>query len=134
MLNLKILGGICFVEIVGTVGTALGYSIAVGASVVGTSLLTIYTINLGKEKLQKKICPECRCEIQKSNRICPECGHLFQKGISEEKLTDFIEKEKEDNMTSNQIDKAFEKVERISVEDVDAYEDELAEIFSRKNN
>lgn len=133
MLKLKILGGICFMEIVGTVGTVMGYSIAVGASVVGTSLLTIYTINLGKEKLQKKICPECRCEIQKSNRICPECGHLFQKGISEEKLTDFIEKEKEDDMSSVQIDKAFEKVEMISMENADSYEAELDKIFSGEN-
>ena len=133
MLNLKILGGICFMEIVGTVGAAMGCGIEAGASVVGTSLLTIYTIFLGTEKLQKKICPECRCEIQKSNRICPECGHLFQKGISEEKLTDFIEKEKEDDMSSVQIDKAFEKVEMISMENADSYEAELDKIFSGEN-
>ena len=126
MLNLKILGGICFMEIVGTVGAAMGCGIEAGASVVGTSLLTIYTIFLGKEKLQKKICPECRCEIQKSNRICPECGHLFQ-------LTDFIEKEKEDDMSSVQIDKAFEKVEMISMENADSYEAELDKIFSGEN-
>ena len=122
-------------EIVGTVGAAMGCGIAEGASVVGTSLLTIYIIFLGKEKLQKKICPECRCEIQKSNRICPECGHLFQKGISEEKLTDFIEKEKEDkdDRSSAQIDKAFEKVEMISMDNVDSYEAELDKIFSGEN-
>ena len=132
-MDLKILGGICFMEIVGTVGTAMGCSITAGASVVGTSLLTIYTIFWTKEKLQKKICPECRCEIQRSNRICPECGHLFQKGISEEKLTDFIEKEKEADMSSAQIDKAFEKVETISMENVDSYEAELDKIFSGEN-
>lgn len=132
-MDLKILGGICFMEIVGTVGTAMGCSITAGASVVGTSLLTIYTIFWAKEKLQKKICPECRCEIQRSNRICPECGHLFQKGISEEKLTDLIEKEKENDMSSAQIDKAFEKVETISMENVDSYEAELDKIFSGEN-
>lgn len=60
-------------------------------------------------------------------------GHLFQTGISNEKLTDFIEKEKEAEMTSAQIDKDFEKIETISIEDAITYEEELNDIFQRKN-
>ena len=88
-------------------------------------MLTVYTVYLGMEKHNKKICPECQCEIRKSYRICPECGHLFQEGLSEEQLTDVIEKEKEDDMSSEQIDRAFEKVDTLSMEEVKAYDSEL---------
>ena len=65
------------------------------------------------------------------NRICPECGHLFQKGLSEEQLTDVIEKEKEDDMSSEQIDRVFEKVDTLSIEEIKAYDSELDD-FLRK--
>ena len=123
-MELKILGSICFLEAVGTVGNIMGYHL-------GAGLLTVYTVYLGMEKTHKKICPECQCEIRKSYRICPECGHLFQEGLSEEQLTDVIEKEKEDDMSSEQIDRAFEKVDTLSMEEVKAYDSELDD-FLRK--
>lgn len=79
-MELKILGSICFLEAVGTVGNIMGYHLGAGICLAGTSLLTVYTVYLGMEKTHKKICPECQCEIRKSYRICPECGHLFKKG------------------------------------------------------
>ena len=36
-------------------------------------------------------------------------------------------------MTSAQIDKDFEKIETISIEDAITYEEELNDIFQRKN-
>ena len=89
-MELKILGSICFLEAVGTVGNIMGYHLGAGICRAGTSLLTVYTVYLGMEKTHKKICPECQCEIRKSYRICPECGHLFQEGLSEEQLTDCL--------------------------------------------
>ena len=50
---------------------------------------------------------------------------------SEEQLTDVIEKEKEDDMSSEQIDRAFEKVDTLSMEEVKAYDSELDD-FLRK--
>ena len=122
-MELKILGSICFLEAVGTVGNIMGYHLGAGICLAGTSLLTVYTVYLGMEKTHKKICPECQCEIRKSYRICPECGHLFQEGLSE--------KEKEDDMSSEQIDRAFEKVDTLSMEEVKAYDSELDD-FLRK--
>ena len=52
-------------------------------------------------------------------------------GLSEEQLTDVIEKEKEDDMSSEQIDRAFEKVDTLSMEEVKAYDSELDD-FLRK--
>lgn len=56
---------------------------------------------------------------------------FFQEGLSEEQLTDVIEKEKEDDMSSEQIDRAFEKVDTLSMEEVKAYDSELDD-FLRK--
>lgn len=130
MLNLKILGGICSIEIIGAVGNVMGYTAAAGVILAGTSLLAAYTVYLGSASLQKKICPECKSKIRKSYRICPECGFLFQKGLSEEQLTDFIEKEKED-ASSEQIDKAFEKVDTVSIEEINGYDSELDEYLRK---
>ena len=71
------------------------------------------------------------CLPRREHIICPECGHLFQKGLSEEQLTDVIEKEKEDDMSFEQIDRVFEKVDTLSIEEIKAYDSELDD-FLRK--
>ena len=131
MLNLKILSVICGIELVGAIGNVMGVAAANEILLGGTCLLAGYTVYLGTENFQKKTCPECKSKIRKAYRICPECGHLFQKGLSEEQLTDVIEKEKEDDMSSEQIDRAFEKVDTLSIEEIKAYDSELDD-FLRK--
>lgn len=131
MLNLKILSVICGIELVGAIGNVMGVAAANEILLGGTCLLAGYTVYLGTENFQKKTCPECKSKIRKAYRICPECGHLFQKGLSEEQLTDVIEKEKEDDMSSEQIDRAFEKVDTLSMEEIKAYDSELDD-FLRK--
>ena len=131
MLNLKILSVICGIELVGAIGNVMGVAAANEILLGGTCLLAGYTVYLGTENFQKKTCPECKSKIRKAYRICPECGFLFQKGVSEEQLTDAIEKEKEDDMSSEQIDRAFEKVDTLSMEEVKAYDSELDD-FLRK--
>ena len=131
MQNLKILSVICGIELVGAIGNVMGVAAANEILLGGTCLLAGYTVYLGTENFQKKTCPECKSKIRKAYRICPECGHLFQKGLSEEQLTDVIEKEKEDDMSSEQIDRAFEKVDTLSMEEVKAYDSELDD-FLRK--
>ena len=131
MLNLKILSVICGIELVGAIGNVMGVAAAHEILLGGTCLLAGYTVYLGTENFQKKTCPECKSKIRKAYRICPECGHLFQKGLSEEQLTDVIEKEKEDDMSSEQIDRVFEKVDSLSIEEIKAYDSELDD-FLRK--
>ena len=131
MLNLKILSVICGIEFVGAIGNVMGVAAANEILLGGTCLLAGYTVYLGTENFQKKTCPECKSKIRKAYRICPECGHLFQKGLSEEQLTDVIEKEKEDDMSSEQIDRVFEKVDTLSIEEIKAYDSELDD-FLRK--
>ena len=131
MLNLKILSVICGIELVGAIGNVMGVAAANEILLGGTCLLAGYTVYLGTENFQKKTCPECKSKIRKAYRICPECGHLFQKGLSEEQLTDVIEKEKEADMSSEQIDRVFEKVDTLSIEEIKAYDSELDD-FLRK--
>ena len=131
MLNLKILSVICGIELVGAIGNVMGVAAANEILLGGTCLLAGYTVYLGTENFQKKTCPECKSKIRKAYRICPECGHLFQKGLSEEQLTDVIEKEKEDDMSFEQIDGVFEKVDTLSIEEIKAYDSELDD-FLRK--
>lgn len=90
MLNLKILSVICGIELVGAIGNVMGVAAANEILLGGTCLLAGYTVYLGTENFQKKTCPECKSKIRKAYRICPECGHLFQKGLSEEQLTDVV--------------------------------------------
>ena len=82
-MELKILGSICFLEAVGTVGNIMGYHLGAGICLAGTSLLTVYTVYLGMEKTHRKYVRSVSVKIRKSYRICPECGHLFQEGLSE---------------------------------------------------
>lgn len=131
MLNLKILSVICGIELVGAIGNVMGVAAANEILLGGTCLLAGYTVYLGTVNFQKKTCPECKSKIRKAYRICPECGHLFQKGLSEEQLTDVIEKEKEDDMSFEQIDRVFEKVDTLSIEEIKAYDSELDD-FLRK--
>ena len=68
-----------------------------------------------QEKGRKK-CLSVILRYQKKVRICPECGYLFQQGLSEEQLTGYIEQEQEKEMSSEQIDRAFEKTDNIAAE------------------
>ena len=53
-MELKILGSICFLEAVGTVGNIMGYHLGVESAWRETSLLTVYTVYLGMEKTHKR--------------------------------------------------------------------------------
>lgn len=46
VMDLKILGSICFLEAVGTVGNIMGYRLGLGICLAGTSFLTVYTVYL----------------------------------------------------------------------------------------
>lgn len=109
-----ILGSLCGAEAIGLVRAINGDANGIGSCMIVTALMAVYIIYLAYQTVGKKNCPKCKSSVPSKDRICSECGHLFQNGISEEKLTEYIEKEKADEMSSEQIDDAFEKVESVS--------------------
>lgn len=53
------------------------------------------------------------------------CGYLFQQGLSEEQLTGYIEQEQEKEMSSEQIDRAFEKTDNIAADEIDSFDGDI---------
>ena len=46
-------------------------------------------------------------------------------------MTDVIEKEKEDELSSEQLDSVFEKIDTLSIDDINAYDSELDEYLRK---
>ena len=113
-----ILGSLCGAEAIGLVRAINGDANGIGSCMIVT--------------VGKKNCPKCKSSVPSKDRICSECGHLFQNGISEEKLTEYIEKEKADEMSSEQIDDAFEKVESVSYDQASAYDEDLEDYLKKQ--
>ena len=119
-------------QLIGIVFLGIELWIGMGIIFVCTGIQFIYaTISILKTS-KAKICPECKTAIPQFIRICPECGHLYQQGVSEEKLTEIIEKEKEEKMRSEEIDCDFEKIEEIAVEEIAAYDGDIEEFLKKR--
>ena len=123
--HVQILSGICGVQLIGYVCRAAGFKADIWIGVAGSVFLMSDIVYLAIQGKNRKKCPECNSEISKKVRICPECGHLFQKGLSEEQLTGYIEQEQEKEMTSEQIDRAFEKTDNIAAEEIDSFDGDI---------
>ena len=91
----------------------------------GSVFLMLDIVYLAIQEKGRKKCPECDSEISKKVRICPECGYLFQQGLSEEQLTGYIEQEQEKEMSSEQIDRAFEKTDNIAADEIDSFDGDI---------
>lgn len=100
----------------------------------GTMLFAGYAVLLLFRGAIKKECPKCHTLISKKNRICPECGFCFTKGISKEKLTEYIEQEQEKAMTSEQIDFDFEKIETIVLDEMEAFDGDIEEFLQKRSS
>ena len=127
-----ILGSLCGAEAIGLVRAINGDANGIGSCMIVTALMAVYIIYLAYQTVGKKNCPKCKSSVPSKDRICSECGHLFQNGISEEKLTEYIEKEKADEMSSEQIDDAFEKVESVSYDQSSAYDEDLEDYLKKQ--
>lgn len=128
----SILYGIGSIQIVGVI--LLFYDFMFGIILITICILVQIGLLAGLfcQKNKVKICPECKAAIPKHSRICSECGHLYQKGASEEELTEIIEKEKEKQLTSEEIDCDFEKIEEVAVEEISAFDGDIEAFLSRK--
>ena len=107
--QVQILSGICGVQLIGYACRAAGFKTDIWIGFAGSVFLMLDIVYLAIQEKGRKKCPECDSEISKKVGICPECGYLFQQGLSEEQLTGYIEQEQEKEMSSEQIDRAFEK-------------------------
>ena len=126
------MGSLCGAEAIGLVRAINGDANGIGSCMIVTALMAVYIIYLAYQTVGKKNCPKCKSSVPSKDRICSECGHLFQNGISEEKLTEYIEKEKADEMSSEQIDDAFEKVESVSYDQASAYDEDLEDYLKKQ--
>lgn len=128
--QVHLLYSISVIQVLGIGIAVSGGKAGVALSAVGTLILTGYVTSIWLKAGKKRICPECRSAIPKNGRICPECGYRYHEGIPEEKLTAYIEHEKEEEMTSEKIDRDFEKIESIVVDEMSAYDGDI-EAFLR---
>jgi len=105
------------------------------AVILGSCLGEIAYISSEALKNRKfKPCPKCGASVPGRLRICPECGHQYEKGIGEEKILDQIEQEMEkvDAMTSEEIDRNFEKMEEFVLDEVTSFDGDIEEFLDRR--
>lgn len=123
--QVQILSCICGVQLIGYACRAAGFKTDIWIGFTGSVFLMLDIVYLAIQEKGRKKCPECDSEISKKVRICPECGYLFQQGLSEEQLTGYIEQEQEKEMSSEQIDRAFEKADNIAADEIDSFDGDI---------
>lgn len=128
----QVLLGISGVQVLGIVCAAAGIQAGIAVAAAGTAFLVADAVGIMMKSGGKKVCPRCKADIPKQSRICPECGHRYRAGVSEDKLTEYIEQEKEKEMTSEQIDCDFEKIESIAVDEVASYDGDIEEFLKNR--
>lgn len=121
------------VQILGLGALFYNWWLGVAVFVVCACFQIGYATSLAFQSEKVKVCPECKASIPKHDRICPECGHLYQKGASDEELTSIIEKEKEEQMSSEEIDCDFEKIEEVAVDEITAYDGDIEAFLKRRD-
>ena len=124
--QVQILSGICGVQLIGYACRAAGFKTDIWIGFAGSVFLMLDIVYLAiQEKGRKKMPCVWFWDIKKKVRICPECGYLFQQGLSEEQLTEYIEQEQEKEMSSEQIDRAFEKTDNIAADEIDSFDGDI---------
>ena len=129
--QVQILSGICGVQLIGYACRAAGFKTDIWIGFAGSVFLMLDIVYLAIQEKGRKKCPACDSEISKKVRICPECGYLFQQGLSEEQLTGYIEQEQEKEMSSEQIDRAFEKTDNIAADEIDSFDGDINDFLQK---
>ncbi|MDO5540354.1 MAG: zinc ribbon domain-containing protein [Eubacteriales bacterium] len=124
--------GISGMQVVGIVSVALGIHTGIVLIAAGTALLAADAAGSLIQSGMDKVCPKCKASIPKKSRICPECGHRYQDGIAEDELTEYIEREKEKDMTSEKIDHDFEKMESVAIDELMTYDGDIEDFLRNR--
>lgn len=122
--QVQILSGICGVQLIGYACRAAGFKTDIWIGFAGSVFLMLDIVYLAIQEKGRKNALSVILRYQKV-RICPECGYLFQQGLSEEQLTGYIEQEQEKEMSSEQIDRAFEKTDNIAADEIDSFDGDI---------
>lgn len=122
--QVQILSGICGVQLIGYACRAAGFKTDIWIGFAGSVFLMLDIVYLAIQERAEKMPWVWFWDIKKV-RICPECGYLFQQGLSEEQLTGYIEQEQEKEMSSEQIDRAFEKTDNIAADEIDSFDGDI---------
>lgn len=130
--QIQILYGVSAIQILGLFGISKNREIGTIVAASGTAVLLGYATGLLTKREKKQVCKNCRAIIPKNSRICPECGYCYKEDIAEEKLTEYIEKQKE--MTSEQIDHDFERIESVTVDEMLAYDGDIEDFLQNRCN
>lgn len=127
-----VLYGISVIQVLGMMCIATGKQAGLAVVASGTAVLFGCATGILAQGSKMMICPECKTRIPKKSRICPECGYRYREGIAENKLTEYISQEKEKEMTSEEIDCDFEKIESITVDEMMAYDGDIGEFLKNR--
>lgn len=130
--QVSIMYGISAIQVLGMAGIAAGKQAGIAIVASGTVILFGCATGVLVKDRKYMTCPECKTSIPKKSRICPECGHRYREGIPENKLTEFINQEKEREMTSEEIDCDFEKIESIAIDEMTAYDGDIEEFLKKR--
>lgn len=128
--QVQILYGISIIYIAGMLSIHAAPQIGAALTAIGTVCLLAYTTGILIKGDNKMVCKNCRSIIPQKSRICPECGFCYSEGIAEDKLTEFIAQQKE--MSSEQINREFEKIESISLDEVAAYDGDIEDFLQNR--
>lgn len=130
--QVQILYGVSSIQILGLLCISKNSEIGIIMAASGIAVLLGYATGLLTKREKKQVCKNCKAIIPKNSRICPECGFCNKEDIAEEKLTEYIEKQKE--MTSEQIDHDFEQIESISVDEMLGYDGDIEDFLQNRCN